>query len=532
MTTTRKTYRVLNSNLRATIRDELQSLRAREGALTRPRVLEYAAELGVAERTVWRLAETRDADGRCQTRTPFVLTTVHQKAIAATPNLKEAWRELRAAGVCVPGYVQWTRAVRQADPAVIAGLRHGREALHEKQAYMLVEATGRNATWSIDHYYLPVKVRWPGYKNPVTPVQTTLMDDKTRMVIAAVVWPKAPTAEQALSAVAKAMRGFTTADGTFVGGRPDTLRMDNGAELIGSVMTEGLINLRVTPLPARARGAWEKGKLERWHETLGRECWSLEVGWTGGPRNYEGRPVLTAAAGDLPDADTIRRRLAAWVDTYNTERAHKGIGGQTPLEAWKGDPTPVHRSRDTQLRTAMLTVTRKVRKEGVRVGDVPFIHPVLTEHRDRELLVAHLPEDDTFVDVQLPDGSWVRACRHADLTSGDAADLMRRRAAQERTVTNGHRGARTMRSLRAADRTVAEQAAEEAARAPEITPEMAGATGPVPPSASASGTKQKSHSGAPPLPLADDPLGANGVGTAALLARRPRQARRRDGDAS
>lgn len=51
---------------------------------------------------------------------------------------------------------------------------------------------------------------------------------------AAVVWPKPPTAEKALSVVAKAMHGSTTADGTFVGGRPDTLRMDNGTELIGT----------------------------------------------------------------------------------------------------------------------------------------------------------------------------------------------------------------------------------------------------------------------------------------------------------
>lgn len=71
MTTTRKTYRVLNCELRDSIREELQSLRAREGALSRPRVLEYVTELGVAERTVWRLAETPDADGNCETRTPI-----------------------------------------------------------------------------------------------------------------------------------------------------------------------------------------------------------------------------------------------------------------------------------------------------------------------------------------------------------------------------------------------------------------------------------------------------------------------------
>ncbi len=97
-----------------------------------------------------------------------------------------------------------------------------------------------------------------------------------------------------------------------------------------------------------------KGKIERWHETLGRECWSLEAGWTGGPRSYAGEPVLTAATDELPDAAAIRRHLAEWVGIYNTERAHEGINARTPLEAWKVDPTPVVRSRDALLRTAML----------------------------------------------------------------------------------------------------------------------------------------------------------------------------------
>lgn len=535
--TMRKTYRVLHSSVRDTLREELQSVRAAEGCLTMPRVAAMALELQVAERTVWRLAETHDADDRCPARTPFILGPVHRKAIAASPNLKAAWRELRDNGVSVPGYVQWTRAVRADDPAIIAGLRYGREALHEKQAYMLVEAGARNETWSIDHYYVPVQVRWPGYANPVTPVQTTLMDEKARIVLAAVLWPKPPTAEQALSVVAKAMHGFTTADGVFVGGRPGTLRMDNGAELIGEVMTEGLINLRVTPTPARARGAWEKGKLERWHETLGLECWSMEAGWTGGPRNYEGRPILTAAPNSLPDDATVRQHLAEWVVHYNTERSHAGLDNRTPLQVWATDPTPVQPSRDALLRTAMLTVTRKVRKEGVRVSDLPFTNPVLTQHRDRILTVAYLPEEETFVDVELPDGSWVRAVRHDAITPAQAKELMRIRSVQERTVTRLTGSARDLRSQRSADRaasdqTRAEQAARDAAAAAELStvaeePEADGAPveaelGPSTPA----GDKARRKRAGLTLPLADDPLGANGVDTAALLARRPRQARR------
>jgi hypothetical protein len=84
----------------------------------------------------------------------------------------------------------------------------------------------------------------------------------------AVWWPKAPTAEAAVAAVAAAVRGFTLPDGAFVGGSPDTMLMDQGAELIGEAATAAYLSMRIDPQPAPARAPWVKGKLETFHHNV------------------------------------------------------------------------------------------------------------------------------------------------------------------------------------------------------------------------------------------------------------------------
>jgi len=357
----------------------------------------------------------------------------------------------------VPGYVQWTRACRAVDPAVLAGVRFGREAMHEKQAYLLIDSGRRGQVWWIDHYYVPVDVRWPGFGNPVRPVQTTVMDDCTRLVVATVLWPKAPTAEQVVAAVARAVHGFVDPDGVRHAGAPATLRMDNGNELIGAEMTEALLRLRIAAEPVRPRGAWEKGKLERWHRTLGAECFSAETGWTGGPRDYENRPMLLAPTDELPSRDQLRAHLDAWIAHYNFQRPHDGLDGRTPFAAWTDDATPLRQLPDDLLRTAMLATKRRVRKEGVRLHDIPYLHPQLTRNGAREVEVRYLPDELGFVDAALPNGTWVRCVPQGQLDASAEAELMRQRHEQEREVTVITRQARQLRRERGADRTATDE---------------------------------------------------------------------------
>ena len=41
---------------------------------------------------------------------------------------------------------------------------------------------------------------------------------------------------------------------------------------------------------------------------------------------------------DLADGFQARRVIGEWIDFYNAERPHSALGGNTPIEAYRGDP--------------------------------------------------------------------------------------------------------------------------------------------------------------------------------------------------
>ena len=59
---------------------------------------------------------------------------------------------------------------------------------------------------------------------------------------------------------------------------------------------------------------------------------------------------------ELADGVEARRVIGEWIDCYNTERPHSALGGKTPAEAYRGDPSvdmmdqplpPPHRRNNT-----------------------------------------------------------------------------------------------------------------------------------------------------------------------------------------
>ena len=74
-----------------------------------------------------------------------------------------------------------------------------------------------------------------------------------------------------------------------------------------------------------------KGKIERWHKPLKRECI---------------RPVTPLT---LEDA---RRLIQIYVDHYNTVRLHSAIGYVAPQDRLAGRQTEIHAARDRKLEEA------------------------------------------------------------------------------------------------------------------------------------------------------------------------------------
>ena len=106
---------------------------------------------------------------------------------------------------------------------------------------------------------------------------------------------------------------------------------DNGPQFIARDFKEfirisGMTHVRTSPYYPQSNG-----KLERWHQSIKREC------------IRPGTP-LTPEDG--------RRLIASYVDHYNTVRLHSAIGFVTPSDMLAGRQAEIHAARDHKLEAA------------------------------------------------------------------------------------------------------------------------------------------------------------------------------------
>jgi transposase InsO family protein len=106
---------------------------------------------------------------------------------------------------------------------------------------------------------------------------------------------------------------------------------DNGPQFLAKdfkelIRVHGMDHVRTSPYYPESNG-----KLERWHQSLKRECI---------------RPQTPLC---LEDA---RRIVAGFVEQYNTRRLHSAIGYVTPLDKLQGREQAIFAERDRRLETA------------------------------------------------------------------------------------------------------------------------------------------------------------------------------------
>ncbi len=116
----------------------------------------------------------------------------------------------------------------------------------------------------------------------------------------------------------------------FPGTKPRIIS-DNGPQFIARDFKEfirvaGITHVRTSPYYPQSNG-----KLERWHGSLKREC------------------VRPAAPASLEEA---RRRIASYVDHYNTVRLHSALGYVTPMDKLAGLDAAIFAERDRKLEEA------------------------------------------------------------------------------------------------------------------------------------------------------------------------------------
>lgn len=106
---------------------------------------------------------------------------------------------------------------------------------------------------------------------------------------------------------------------------------DNGPQFLARDFKEfirlvGATHVRTSPYYPQSNG-----KLERWHGSLKQEC------------------VRPSCPGSVEEA---RRRIAGYVDHYNTQRLHSALGYITPQDQLNGLAQGIHDERDRKLAEA------------------------------------------------------------------------------------------------------------------------------------------------------------------------------------
>jgi transposase InsO family protein len=99
-------------------------------------------------------------------------------------------------------------------------------------------------------------------------------------------------------------------------GIPKRLYVDNGSAYRSHHLSLVCAKLGVTLIHARPYQPQGKGKQERWHREVRRQC------------------LGTLSEQDTMSLEALNRKLWGWVEGEHHHAPHKGLGGETPLDRW------------------------------------------------------------------------------------------------------------------------------------------------------------------------------------------------------
>ena len=342
---------------------------------------------------------------------------------------------------------------RELAPAERAYARDGAAGFRRKVTHQRFEAPYRWHTWQFDHKQLDVWVILARGRTPFRPWVTAAIDDKTRYVPCAVV-SRRPDACTVLAAL---RQGIAVDPETGVGGRPEHLRWDNGAEFLSRAVTNAALALGCILLPTAIYSPWQKGKIERFNRTIADELLDDNPGWIRRPRDRTQTPVDDT---ELLTLDEFAQRFAERIREYNTQRPHTALNGRTPLQAFRDDPSPIKVLGAEELR--ILTLPSEMRKVtqsyGVRVANHEFWAPEFDGLVGEEVEVRYMPGQYESVEIWR-DGVFLCDAQPLERVSED----QRKRALQSRDALE--------RSLREEARQAAQRASRRYPALTDLHPE-------------------------------------------------------------
>ena len=419
----------------------LLALRAK-GKLHTVLVEAAAASLGVDARSVWRWL----ADGGYEPRgrAGWQLSAAAVEAFYRTGGRPTAaWRLLQDEGEPVPSHTTFCLALqRDLSLAERAYARSGENGRRRYLVYRRWEPTARNDVWEADHAQLDIHVLPLRGKRLVRPWLTVMQDAHSRLVMG---WALSlhPTSAEVLVAIREGIA--IDPDRGPWGGVPRLIRFDGGLEFLAGAVTRAAGELGCAALPAVPYSPHQKGKIERLHRTIGEGLIARLPHYTGGPRKANGQLYAQTAPLSLAQLQT---RVRDFIDAYNSEHPHRGIGGLTPAQKWDESAAPLELVEPDQLRWMLMADrTRVINKDGIHFEGVTFIAPEITARGGEMVQVRYMPHDLRSIEI-FDDAGWLCTAYPQDALTREQSEAViaqRNEAAREM----GRRKAAASRKARA-----------------------------------------------------------------------------------
>jgi putative transposase len=406
-----------------------------------------AVSLGVSERSLRRWK----ADGGYapQKRQAWKLTAEAIEAFYRSGGRPaSAWRTLSEAGADIPSQRAFYRALeRELAPAERAYARDGEEGWRRNSVYLKWEPQARNDVWEADHAQLDVEVVALRGSRLQRPWLTVIEDAYSRLIMG---WALSlyPTSAEVLTALREAI--VIDDDRGPWGGVPHVVRFDGGKDFLSKAVARAAAEVGFVISMTAPYSPYQKGKVERLHQTINTELIATLPHFLGGPRRADGK--LYAQPRPLTLVE-LQEKIRLYVAHYNSARAHSSLGGLTPQEKWDSSLTILDRVDPRALRWMMMAdKERTVQSNGIFFENEYYIDTegkLQSIGRGTVVQIRYMPHDKRSIEVFTDDGYLCTARPQGQLEREDkdavieARHEAKRAAARRKTRASRAAKART-----------------------------------------------------------------------------------------
>ena len=249
--------------------------------------------------------------------------------------------------------------------------------------------------------------------------------------------------ESAFTAIADMLLGRVYEDGTFIGGMPEWIRIDQGSDFMNGV-ADAIEMLGGKCQPVEANTPQHKPYVERAIGTIKRRVLPRLPGY--------GERLDASGKASVPDSKLLTvGELANVFDRELRElnaRRHRGINA-VPLDVYRAGPNAAHQVEPRHIEMALLRRNRTamVRKNGVTFNGIAYQGEATFAHIGETVSCGYLEtRPDFLVIFDATDGRWLgRLSPASEASSAFARAVVEGRRRQIETVERAERMAGDLR---------------------------------------------------------------------------------------